>query len=152
MDTPSPEKSVPSQEIRINTSNPPSTSTVHLLPCKVECKGEDDCSSAKVDTYFTPTIRPTNETINLSTSAEKQQKVYTATFRGRGLKGVTAAVPDGFTGVVLKEINQSSEEEVWQQAFCTLPNVLSCLSIIIIVLFSFSCPSEVIKPKVYLHS
>ena len=85
------------QEIKISHHHTASKSTVHLLPCKVECEGVEGCSSAKIDTYFAPVIRATNETIHLSTAkdcADKPIQVCTATFRGRRLKGVNIAIPE----------------------------------------------------------
>ena len=115
MNSPSPENKSSNQEIKISHHNTASKSTVHLLPCKVECEGVEGCSSAKVDTYFAPVIRATNETIHLSTAKGcdgKPNQVYTATFRGRRLKGVNIAIPDGLTGVMLRELNQSHGDEV----------------------------------------
>ncbi len=103
------------QEIKISHHHTASKSTVHLLPCKVECEGVEGCSSAKIDTYFAPVIRATNETIHLSTAkdcADKPIQVCTATFRGRRLKGVNIAIPEGLTGVVLREPDQSHGDEV----------------------------------------
>lgn len=106
----------PNQEIRIKKREVCPTSSVHLLPCKIVCDSEDGCDPARVDTYFTPVIRPTNEAVNLSTATDAtgsvSSQVFTAPFRGRGLKGVKVNVPEGFSGYVLRESSQSPADQV----------------------------------------
>ncbi len=106
------EKSFSSQPIEIITSKSQINSTLHLLPCKVECVSEEGVCSAKVTDFFTTVQRLSTETVTLSTANREAHQVYTATFRGRGLKGVRVSVPDHSAGVVLKEINHSSQNEV----------------------------------------
>ena len=123
MSSSSPEGGHSGQEIRIKSDYPPpKSSSVHLLPCKVECEGVDGCGPAGVDTYFTPVIRETDETAKLTVAKEDRgdmNQVYTATFRGRRLKGVKVKVPEGFSGCVLKEPNQSHGDEV-----CSLNDIV----------------------------
>ncbi|XP_056238494.1 ribonuclease H2 subunit C isoform X2 [Seriola aureovittata] len=63
---------------------------VHLMPCEIEHNGP-----AQVSQYFTATT--------------KDQK--TVSFRGRGLKGQELSCPQGYTGLVLKEINKSGSDQ-----------------------------------------
>ena len=103
--------SSPSQSVSIQVARDTSKSTLHYLPCKVECKAEGetpkDSSSergrreARVDCFFEPVIREGNGTVRLN--KEPSQQVLTATFRGRPLKGVEVNVPEGYRGVVLRE-------------------------------------------------
>ena len=78
---------------------------VHLLPCKIQAVSRDSEQTAqapaKVDHFFDPVIRRGNE---------GGSEVYTAAFRGRPLQGVEVAVPQGYTGVVLKECSLSNSE------------------------------------------
>ncbi|KAM9740823.1 ribonuclease H2 subunit C [Menidia menidia] len=66
---------------------------VHLMPCEIEHNGP-----AKVSEFFTST-----------TKDHKQEK--TVSFRGRGLKGQEIALPQGYTGLVLKEINKPGSDQ-----------------------------------------
>ena len=120
------EVKIPSREIKLKSSTlKVSNPSVHLLPCRVECDGVRDevgegCGPAKVDTYFAPVIRESNERIRLSTTASKDEElspVYSATFRGRRLKGVKVNTPNGFVGCILKETNPSHGDEVCNVAF-----------------------------------
>eukprot|EP00064_Thunnus_orientalis_P011039 superscaffoldBa00001555_g11069 len=68
---------------------------VHLMPCEIEHNGP-----AQVSQYLTAT-----------TKDRKYEK--TVSFRGRGLKGQELSCPQGYTGLVLKEINKTgSDQEV----------------------------------------
>ncbi|XP_018515845.1 ribonuclease H2 subunit C [Lates calcarifer] len=68
---------------------------VHLMPCEIEHNG-----SAQVSQYLSAT-----------TKDRKYEK--TVSFRGRGLKGQELSCPQGYTGLVLKEINKpGSDQEV----------------------------------------
>ena len=75
----------------------------HLLPCKVHCKCSEEDSTcnhpAKVEMYFDPVIRGDPD------------KGYSATMRGRLLRGALLDVPEGCTGKVMKE---SMDTEVMQ--------------------------------------
>ncbi|XP_013861403.1 ribonuclease H2 subunit C [Austrofundulus limnaeus] len=66
---------------------------VHLLPCEIEHNGV-----AQVSQYFTAT-----------TKDHKQEK--TVSFRGRGLKGQEISCPQGYTGLVLKEVNKHGSDQ-----------------------------------------
>ncbi|XP_047440320.1 ribonuclease H2 subunit C [Mugil cephalus] len=66
---------------------------VHLLPCEIEHNGP-----AQVSQYFDATIKD-----------RKQGK--TVSFRGRELKGQELSCPQGFTGLVLKEINKPGSDQ-----------------------------------------
>ncbi|XP_046855059.1 ribonuclease H2 subunit C-like [Xenia sp. Carnegie-2017] len=60
--------------------------TVHLLPCKIEHNGE-----AEVDEYFQSCIKD---------DGKGMKKV---SFRGRMLMGEKVAIPDGYSGYLLRE-------------------------------------------------
>ncbi|XP_068614355.1 ribonuclease H2 subunit C-like [Brachionichthys hirsutus] len=66
---------------------------VHLLPCEIEHDGP-----AQVSQYFHST-----------TKNDKQEK--TVSFRGRRLKGQELSCPQGYTGLVLKEINKPGSDQ-----------------------------------------
>ncbi|CAL8356721.1 unnamed protein product [Merluccius merluccius] len=71
---------------------------VHLMPCEIEHNG-----SAQVSQYLTSAIKD-----------RKQEK--TVSFRGRGLRGAELSCPQGYTGLVLKEVNPNgSDQEVNKQ-------------------------------------
>ncbi|XP_031718418.1 ribonuclease H2 subunit C [Anarrhichthys ocellatus] len=65
---------------------------VHFLPCEIEHNGP-----AQVSEYLTTTTKDC-----------KLEK--TVSFRGRGLKGQELSCPQGYTGLVLKEINKPSSD------------------------------------------
>lgn len=79
--------------------------SLHLLPCKIECtcdaSKESLCTHpAKVDVYLEPVIKR---------KVENRSTVYSASFRGRPLQGVSVKIPEGFTGQILfKEQNQDA--------------------------------------------
>lgn len=66
---------------------------VHLVPCEVEHNGP-----AQINQYFTATVK----------DSKHEQ---TVSFRGRGLKGQEIHCPQGFTGLVLKEVNKPGSDE-----------------------------------------
>ncbi|XP_034399459.1 ribonuclease H2 subunit C [Cyclopterus lumpus] len=66
---------------------------VHLMPCEIEHNGP-----AQVSKYLTATTKDC-----------KLEKAVS--FRGRGLKGQEISCPQGYTGLVLKEINKSSSDQ-----------------------------------------
>ncbi|CAJ1058730.1 ribonuclease H2 subunit C [Xyrichtys novacula] len=66
---------------------------VHLMPCEIEHDGP-----AQVSQYLTATTKDC-----------KQEK--TVSFRGRGLKGQELSCPQGYTGLVLKEINKPGSDQ-----------------------------------------
>ena len=59
---------------------------VHLLPCRVSCPG--NAAPAEVKGFFSACIRP-----------DERVGGFEASFRGRPLKGVCLAVPEGYTGI-----------------------------------------------------
>uniref|UniRef100_A0A8C7H6S4 Ribonuclease H2, subunit C n=1 Tax=Oncorhynchus kisutch TaxID=8019 RepID=A0A8C7H6S4_ONCKI len=67
--------------------------SVHLLPCEIEHDGP-----AEVSQFFTATIKD-----------QKHEK--TVSFRGRGLKGQEVSCPQGYTGLVLREVNKSGSDQ-----------------------------------------
>lgn len=68
-------------------------SQIHLLPCEIEHDGP-----AEVSRFFTPTVKD-----------QKYEK--TVSFRGRGLKGQEVSCPQGYTGLVLKEVQRPSSDQ-----------------------------------------
>ncbi|KAI8614675.1 ribonuclease H2, subunit C, partial [Chytriomyces sp. MP71] len=73
--------------------------SVHMLPCEVLHSGP-----ANVSSFFT--VRPQDATKGSNTTSDPTpsdaQKVE-ANFRGRGLQGVVAPLPAGFTGIIFQE-------------------------------------------------
>eukprot|EP00118_Oscarella_pearsei_P000269 m.4576 g.4576 ORF g.4576 m.4576 type:complete len:143 (+) comp10970_c0_seq2:692-1120(+) len=74
---------------------------LQLLPCSVETDGP-----AKIEQYFETTVRSTQ------TGSESKQN-FTASFRGRPLKGMDVQLPSDYTGVVLEkgEMPLTDEQE-----------------------------------------
>ncbi|KAL6480127.1 hypothetical protein MHYP_G00111600 [Metynnis hypsauchen] len=68
-------------------------SQLHFLPCEVEQDGPADVAK-----FFTPTVKE-----------HKCEK--TVSFRGRGLKGQEVNCPQGYTGLVLKEVQRPSSDQ-----------------------------------------
>ncbi|KAJ3588162.1 hypothetical protein NHX12_011756 [Muraenolepis orangiensis] len=66
---------------------------VHLMPCEIEYNGP-----AQVSQYLTSTIKD-----------RKQEK--TVSFRGRGLRGAELSCPQGYTGLVLKDVNPNASDQ-----------------------------------------
>ncbi|KAM9850209.1 ribonuclease H2 subunit C [Aulostomus maculatus] len=66
---------------------------VHLIPCEIEHNGP-----AQVSQYFSATVKD-----------HKYEK--TVSFRGRGLKGQEISCPQGYTGLVLKEIDKPGSDQ-----------------------------------------
>lgn len=77
------------------------TSGLHLLPCKIDFDGD-----AKVSNYFVSSIRQEKKSDSESDLADK-----TASFRGRPLAGRAVTVPEGYTGLILKEEKRPFMEE-----------------------------------------
>ncbi|NP_001290913.1 ribonuclease H2 subunit C [Esox lucius] len=67
--------------------------SVHLLPCEIEYDG-----AAEVSQFFTATIKD-----------RKHEK--TVSFRGRGLKGQEVICPQGYSGLVLREVNKPGSDQ-----------------------------------------
>ncbi|XP_061900210.1 ribonuclease H2 subunit C [Entelurus aequoreus] len=66
---------------------------VHMIPCDIEHNGP-----AQVSQYFTAAVKD-----------RKHEK--TVSFRGRGLKGQELTCPQGYTGLVLEEINTTGSDQ-----------------------------------------
>ncbi|XP_028271927.1 ribonuclease H2 subunit C [Parambassis ranga] len=66
---------------------------VHLMPCEIEHNGP-----AKVSQYFAATMKD-------------HKHETTVSFRGRGLKGQELSCPQGYTGLVLKEVNKPGSDQ-----------------------------------------
>ncbi|XP_077387268.1 ribonuclease H2 subunit C [Festucalex cinctus] len=66
---------------------------LHLIPCEIEHNGH-----AQITQYFNTAIKD-----------RKHEK--TVSFRGRGLKGQELTCPQGYTGLVLKEINKPDSDQ-----------------------------------------
>ncbi|CAB1451071.1 unnamed protein product [Pleuronectes platessa] len=79
--------------VRMSSMGQTQTAPVHLLPCEVEHDGP-----AQVAQYFAAT-----------TKDRKYEK--TVSFRGRGLKGQELSCPQGYTGLVLKDINKPGSDQ-----------------------------------------
>ncbi|XP_077434264.1 ribonuclease H2 subunit C isoform X2 [Vanacampus margaritifer] len=78
---------------------------LHLIPCEIEHNGP-----AQISQYFNTAIKD-----------RKDEK--TVSFRGRGLKGQELTCPQGYTGLVLKEINKpGSDQELTYWNLETPPN------------------------------
>ncbi|KAM7000026.1 ribonuclease H2 subunit C isoform 1-T1 [Tautogolabrus adspersus] len=85
---------------------------VHLLPCEIEHEGP-----AQVSQYLTATTKNSKQGI-LKIDKGNQSFVHfypttekTVSFRGRGLKGQELSCPQGYTGLVLKEINKPGSDQ-----------------------------------------
>ncbi|XP_013397498.1 ribonuclease H2 subunit C [Lingula anatina] len=70
------------------------TKACHLMPCEIDYNGP-----AKVADYFDTSVR------------HDQGTVLSATFRGRPLSGKEMQLPDGYTGLLLKELHRPYSEE-----------------------------------------
>ncbi|KAL2077390.1 hypothetical protein ACEWY4_026894 [Coilia grayii] len=66
---------------------------VHLLPCEIEHDGP-----AEVSRYFTAAIKDRKHELTVS-------------FRGRGFKGQEVICPQGYTGLVLKQVHKPSSDQ-----------------------------------------
>lgn len=98
-------------------------SHIHLLPCDIEHDGP-----AQVAQFFTPTVKERKHGLSsmrillhseeCSTFLDKARACVLSvekavSFRGRGLKGQEVSPPQGYTGLVLKEVQRpSSDQEV----------------------------------------
>ncbi|XP_029965096.1 ribonuclease H2 subunit C [Salarias fasciatus] len=77
----------------VSSVNEAQRAPVHLTPCEIEHNGP-----AQVSQYFTAT-----------TKNRKQEQ--TVSFRGRCLRGQELSCPQGYTGLVLKEINKPGSDQ-----------------------------------------
>ena len=80
---------------------PPSGSSLHLMPCKIHCTCDKEENTscrhpASVDTFFDPVMRKTP-------AKDGMGEEYSATFRGRPLRGVLLDVAEGYAGQVLRK-------------------------------------------------
>ncbi|KAM9795497.1 ribonuclease H2 subunit C [Neosynchiropus ocellatus] len=66
---------------------------VHLIPCEIEHDGQ-----AQVSQFFSAAIKD-----------RKHEK--TVSLRGRGLRGQELNCPEGYSGLVLKEINKPGSDQ-----------------------------------------
>ncbi|XP_042561265.1 ribonuclease H2 subunit C [Clupea harengus] len=66
---------------------------IHFLPCEIEHDGP-----AEVSQYFTSTVKDRKHELTVS-------------FRGRGLKGQEVNCPEGYTGLVLKQVHKPSSDQ-----------------------------------------
>ncbi|KAI7801856.1 ribonuclease H2 subunit C [Triplophysa rosa] len=66
---------------------------VHLFPCEIEHDGP-----AEVSAFFTPTLKERKHEVSVS-------------FRGRGMKGQELNCPQGYTGLVLKEVQKPASDQ-----------------------------------------
>lgn len=91
-------------------------STIHLMPCKIRCtcdqeEGEELCRHpAMVDTFLDPVIRKTAPEGSSNNGVECSNEGYSATFRGRPLRGQLVTVPDGHMGQVLSKCGRDRHE------------------------------------------
>ncbi|MCI4379891.1 hypothetical protein PGIGA_G00233720 [Pangasianodon gigas] len=92
--------------VQLGSVNQEHKSNIHLLPCDIEHDG-----AAQVAEYFTPTVKD-----------KKHEK--TVSFRGRGLKGQEVTHPQGYTGLVLKEVQRpaSDQEDRMVKVSSVFPN------------------------------
>lgn len=67
-----------------------------------------------MDTFFEPVIRKSGAPGNRGLGCPGDDNGYSATFRGRPLRGVLVTVPDDFTGHVLRkrDVPSPHSEEV----------------------------------------
>ncbi|XP_026774010.2 ribonuclease H2 subunit C isoform X1 [Pangasianodon hypophthalmus] len=79
--------------VQLGSVNQAHKSNIHLLPCDIEHDG-----AAQVAEFFTPTVKD-----------KKHEK--TVSFRGRGLKGQEVTHPQGYTGLVLKEVQRPASDQ-----------------------------------------
>ncbi|XP_057706000.1 ribonuclease H2 subunit C [Corythoichthys intestinalis] len=66
---------------------------LHLIPCEIEHNGP-----AQISQYFNAAIK-------------ERKHEMTVSFRGRGLKGQYITCPQGYTGIVLKELNKPGSDQ-----------------------------------------
>ncbi|XP_028659051.2 ribonuclease H2 subunit C [Erpetoichthys calabaricus] len=79
--------------LKLSTLSQAEKHPVHFLPCEIEHNRE-----ANVDRYFIPAIN-------------KNKNEMTVSFRGRALKGQEINLPQGYTGLVLKEDHRPISDE-----------------------------------------
>ncbi|XP_051505620.1 ribonuclease H2 subunit C-like [Myxocyprinus asiaticus] len=79
--------------IRLDSVKQADKPQVYLLPCEIELDGP-----AEVSKFFTSTVK------------ESKQEM-TVSFRGRGLKGQELKCPQGYTGLVLKEVQRPASDQ-----------------------------------------
>ncbi|KAK7071302.1 Ribonuclease H2 subunit C [Halocaridina rubra] len=86
------------------------SSHVQYMPCNIEYDGE-----ASLSTYFTKYVKE-----EVKDAENREEKVLHGMFRGYPLTGAVMAVPEGYTGVVLKETRPGlkSDEERTMKSIC----------------------------------
>ncbi|XP_029917640.1 ribonuclease H2 subunit C [Myripristis murdjan] len=79
--------------VQMSSAGQTERTAVHLMPCEIEHNGP-----AQVSQYFTAAMKD-----------RKHEK--TVSFRGRGLRGQELSCPQGYTGLVLKEVNKPGSDQ-----------------------------------------
>uniref|UniRef100_A0A8C1UYP8 Ribonuclease H2, subunit C n=1 Tax=Cyprinus carpio TaxID=7962 RepID=A0A8C1UYP8_CYPCA len=79
--------------IRLDSLKQADKPQIHLLPCEIEHNGP-----AEVFKFFNPTVK-------------ERKHETTVSFRGRGLKGQELHCPQGYTGLVLKEVQKPASDQ-----------------------------------------
>ncbi|XP_039520474.1 ribonuclease H2 subunit C-like [Pimephales promelas] len=79
--------------IRLDSLKQADKPQIHLLPCEIEHDGP-----AEVFKFFNPTVK-------------EHKHETTVSFRGRGLKGHELHCPQGYTGLVLKEVQKPVSDQ-----------------------------------------
>ncbi|KAG1954384.1 ribonuclease H2 subunit C-like [Pimephales promelas] len=79
--------------IRLDSLKQADKPQIHLLPCEIEHDGP-----AEVFKFFNPTVK-------------EHKHETTVSFRGRGLKGQELHCPQGYTGLVLKEVQKPASDQ-----------------------------------------
>lgn len=93
-----------------------SSRPLHFLPCKINCTCDQEDNRhcrhpANVDTFLEPVIRkiPARES-----GVGCLGDCYSATFRGRPLRGVLVNVAEGFTGQILHKSEEGIASDLEQ--------------------------------------
>jgi len=81
----------------------------HRLPCKINFNGY-----SKVSKYFTPYIRE-----------DDSENTFTCSLRGYPLQGQEVKVPEGYSGVVLRERKHVDSDEIDLKATAVFKKYLS---------------------------
>ncbi|XP_058654853.1 ribonuclease H2 subunit C [Onychostoma macrolepis] len=79
--------------IRLDSLKQADNPQIHLLPCEIEHNGP-----AEVFKFFNPTVK-------------EHKHETTVSFRGRGLTGQELHCPQGYKGLVLKEVQKPASDQ-----------------------------------------
>ncbi|KAM4621598.1 ribonuclease H2 subunit C [Polymixia lowei] len=79
--------------VLLSSAGQPERVPVHLMPCEIEHNGP-----AQVSQY-------------LAATTKDRKHETTVSFRGRGLRGQELSCPQGYTGLVLKEVNKTGSDQ-----------------------------------------